>query len=523
MKSMKYIWMIASLSVLVSCSDFLEERSQDTYYVTSYTDLDELLIGDCYLPVRAASKLSDTSDPGYFIHYLADEIEEQHGNIWSWDSDNKETIFGYYTWQQRVGETHNYNGYLRENATWTEIYRLLNVANNIIDCAKEVPQETDELKLEVRRVNGEAHFLRAAYYFWLVNLYGKPYEKATANSDLGVPIKTSSQVNDVIYSRNTVQEVYNQVLSDLQQAESDLSVARKVPTIYRADITAVHLLMSRVYLYMQDWEMAKKYADKVLEAKAELVDLNSLKGSFLNKSSVENIFSMGGAEIPCSMCNYYQSFRVSHDLYNAYKDNDLRKSAYWWTYDDFVGYVKMEVSSTADADPSEEDYYERKFYRAAANKKAPVSDRFLFRVAEAYLNKAEAELYLGNDGIARKTLNDLCAKRYDKENPYTYDCSGEALAKAIREERRLELALEGHRWFDLRRYSVCEKYPESKQIVHDYTYYEDDTEMKERHRFVLEAFDKAYTLPIPQEVIQFNTGMPNNDRPVREHTVVSIN
>ena len=168
---MKYIWMIASLSVLVSCSDFLEERSQDTYYVTSYTDLDELLIGDCYLPVRAASKLSDTSDPGYFIHYLADEIEEQHGNIWSWDSDNKETIFGYYTWQQRVGETHNYNGYLRENATWTEIYRLLNVANNIIDCAKEVPQETDELKLEVRRVNGEAHFLRAAYYFWLVNLY----------------------------------------------------------------------------------------------------------------------------------------------------------------------------------------------------------------------------------------------------------------------------------------------------------------------------------------------------------------
>ena len=39
MKSMKYIWMIASLSVLVSCSDFLEERSQDTYYVTSYTDL----------------------------------------------------------------------------------------------------------------------------------------------------------------------------------------------------------------------------------------------------------------------------------------------------------------------------------------------------------------------------------------------------------------------------------------------------------------------------------------------------
>ena len=46
--------------------------------------------------------------------------------------------------------------------------------------------------------------------------------------------------------------------------------------------------------------------------------------------------------------------------------------------------------------------------------------------------------------------------------------------------------------------------------------------MKERHRFVLEEFDAAYTLPIPQEVIEFNTGMPNNERPVRNYTVVPI-
>ena len=522
MKLMKYIWMIASLSILSSCSDFLEERSQDTYYITSYTDLDELLIGDCYLPVKNSTDLASTTSPGYFIHYLADEIEEHTNGELAYTSTEEcnKAIFGYYTWQQRVGQTYNYNGYLSENSTWQEIYRLINVANNIIDCTQDVPQITEEEKLEVKRINGEAHFLRAAYYFWLVNLYGKPYTKATAGTDLGVPLKTSPEVNDVIFSRNTVQEVYDLVLSDLKQAEADLSAAKKLETIYRANITAVHLLMSRVYLYMQDWAMAKKYADKVLEARPELVDLHSLKGSFLTKSSVENIFSMGGAEISCSMCNYDPSFRVSHDLYDAYDDNDLRKATFWWKRRDFVGYVKLEIPPLYyDTEPDDKWYYEDMFYGPSKNIKSPVSDRFLFRTSEAYLNKAEAEAYLGNESDACDALNALYAKRYEQGNGYDY--SGETLIKAIRKERRLELALEGHRWFDLRRYSVCEKYPESKRIVHDYTYYE-DYEMVERHRFVLEEFDAAYTLPIPQEVIEFNVGMPNNERPVRKHTVVAI-
>lgn len=92
MKILRYIGMMAGLSVLLSCSDFLEERSQDTYYVTSYNDLDELLIGDCYLPIKRADGLAYTTDPGYFIHYLADEIEEQNGGLPSHDSDNKQAI-----------------------------------------------------------------------------------------------------------------------------------------------------------------------------------------------------------------------------------------------------------------------------------------------------------------------------------------------------------------------------------------------------------------------------------------------
>lgn len=73
MKALKYIGLGGLLVLLtIGCSDFLKEYSQDTYYVSSYEDLDELLAGDGYLPVNGCG-----SNMGYFIHFLADEIEEQ--------------------------------------------------------------------------------------------------------------------------------------------------------------------------------------------------------------------------------------------------------------------------------------------------------------------------------------------------------------------------------------------------------------------------------------------------------------
>ncbi len=528
MKLNKYLLTaICSSVMLVSCSDFLEEYSQDTYYVTSWEDLNELLIGDCYLPVKAAATLATTNDVGYFIHFLADEIEEQNGS-YSTDFDNKERIFGYYTWQQRPGDTDTHTGYLIENQTWTEIYRLINVANNIIESVGKVPQQTPSEITGVKKVRGEAHFLRAAYYFWLVNLYAKPYSPATSNSDLGIPIKTISKVNDIIYQRNTVQEVYDLILSDLQQAEQDLNQTESALSIYRADSTAVHFLASRVHLYMQNWELATRYADKVLAAHPDLIDMNSLDGAFLTKESPENIFSMGGAEICPSMCNNWESFRVSHDLYNTYEENDLRKTQWWWTYDDFVGYIKLPKYKMFNGydDPKQADYYWYNYQYPLGGRQSEVSDKFLFRSAEAYLIKAEAEAYQGNEKEAQAALNTLRRNRYKTNTAYEVTATGEALVKTIRNERRRELALEGQRWFDLRRYSICEKYPESKRIVHEYTYYSDSSypsKMVERHRFVLEENDPAYTLPIPHEVLEYNIGMPNNERPIREFTVTPIN
>ena len=535
MKDMKHLIYLSLIACLCGCSDFLEEYSQDTYYVSSYKDLDELLIGDCYLPVHGSASAASTTNIGYFLPFLADEMEEQN-NGYGEDYnahvlyDVKDKVFGCYTWQQRIGQTPSYSGYISENGTWTELYRLINVANNILGSVDNVSQTSEEDKLGALRVKGEAHFLRAAYYFWLANLYGKPYHAATATSDLAVPLKITEKVDDKIYQRNTVQEVYNQVLEDLREAERCLSQTEKPKSVYRADSTTVHLLESRVYLYMQNWEMAARYANKVLKARPTLTDMNTTTpaSGFLSKASKETIFSMGGNDIPCNMDYAYQGFRVAKELYEAYEDDDLRKSQWWWTRNDFIGYTKIAHGSRNEEQTiieSQDDYYYLGYNDGYINNLAEVSDKFLFRTAEAYLNKAEAEAYSGNEGKARSALNTLRQKRYAAGSDYEITATGEALVKAIREERRKELALEGHRWFDLRRYMVCEKYPESKRITHNYTYYTgrlDVTKVTTRV-FVLEANDPAYTLPIPQEVIDFNTGMVNNERPWRNYTEINPN
>lgn len=65
-------------------------------------------------------------------------------------------------------------------------------------------------------------FLRGCYYFLLANFYGKPYVASTAESDPAVPIKTSNYVEDKYYSRNSVAEVYKQIVTDLLDAEKFL-------------------------------------------------------------------------------------------------------------------------------------------------------------------------------------------------------------------------------------------------------------------------------------------------------------
>lgn len=525
MKRLQHIFIYPSaffLCLMSAACNFLEEYSQDTDYVRTWKDLDELLIGGCYLPVEESAYLAYTTNVCSWIHLLGDEVQESQSGYTTLyaEGDNRANAFGYFTWQQRVGINETETDFFAENTSWTKIYYCINVANNIISSVENVPCNSDTERQGVHKVKGEAHFLRAFYYFWLANLYGKPYDPKTATTDLCVPLKVSDVVEDRKFSRQTVAEVYTQVLSDLDIAERELGLytTPKV-SIYRADSTACHLLQSRVYLYMQQWEKAALYAGKVMKEHAMLANLNTASGKFSVKDNPENLFSMGGSDVH-NLFNYVcQSFSVSKELYDSYTSSDLRKSQWYWRKGDFIGPVRTTTNPTYFSyDVSESDYYTRAY--AEKRRLEEVSGQFLLRSAEAYLNYAEAEAYLGHDVEAQNALNTLRANRLSGTS--TVVSTGNELISAIRRERRLELALEGHRWFDLRRYTVCAVQPESHAITHEWTFYSEhsSTNVVKRNRYKLEAYDDAYTLPIPQEVIDFNTGMPNNIRPWRDYITV---
>jgi hypothetical protein len=517
-----------------SCGDFLKEYSQDTDYVRSWRDLNELLIGSAYQPKITACTVAETSDNQYFIHFLADELDEYNGTSYNdaeCEFDSKQKVFGYFTWQARSGQNETYTGYNTENDSWTEYYKLINVCNNVIEGAKELNEKETANHLGKIKVDGEARFLRAYYYFMLTNFYGNAYAPATAATDLAVPIKTTQEVEDKKFGRNTVQECYDFILSDLLIAEKELEEYGSQLSKYRADATAVRLLLSRVYLYMQNWEKAAEYAQKVIDVHPALANISKMNNTegIISETSPELIFSMGTNSAMEYTINLAKAFSITDKMYNLYSDNDLRKTKYMWTYNNFHGYKKYAANEEAIKNSKvKEDtitYYYHAYYLGMQKQTNDVSDKNYFRSSEAYLNLAEALAYMGKDNEARKAINHLRQYRFAADSNYEITTSGNELISDIRDERQRELLLEGHRWFDLRRYAVNTVYPQKTEITHHYYYYESrmSTVKTALHTFVLKADDWGWTLPIPQSVIDFNQPlMEQNKRGERTHSTTNL-
>lgn len=514
---MKKNILIIFLAVLFTgCSDYLKDYSQDTAYVRKYEDLDELLLGDCYLPkVRLVPLgLDDSSWFFPYIHIMGDETQENITTITKssslWPATDK--FYGYYTWQQQVGIDQNGTTLRAEDYDWKRIYYRINIANMVMSSIDDQTAETDADKLEKNRIKGEAYFLRGAFYFTLANLYGKPYNPETAATDLAVPIKTTEYIEDKVYSRNTVEEVFQQVISDLKEAETLLEGTKR-KSYYHADQNAVQVLLSRVYLYMQDYDNCISYAEKVLGKKSDLQDLNSMTEKyFLNTDLNEIIFDMGNGGLRYSINDQHQGFGISDYLYGLYTDPADLRLTYYIKYNEdskYPEYVKGGSDVSTD------------FSRSS------LSANYLFRTSELYLNAAEAYALKGDATNAQKYLNTLRKNRITASAYKDITLSGNELIDYIRDERARELCMEGHRWFDLRRYSVNKVRPFTKTIRHSYTTWEwswmiSGNAPTRTIWFELEPSDEAYTLPIPREVINFNIGMKNNSRPAR-NVVETVN
>ena len=544
----KIVYFVMSFFMCVSCSDFLEERSQDLAYVTSLADLDELLVGSCYQDLGTGNAVDEfstvlqTQDYGYYLHAMDDDTEAYVASYA--ESSPFWHVVEFHEWQQ---DPFYAQGQEIEDLAWKTYYAHIAVLNTILEEVENFQEEED-----YERVKGETQFLRAYYYFMLVNIYGKPYNKETADTDLGVPLKTTDYVEDVKYGRATVAEIYELVVNDLENAVDNLT-GKEVKSVRRASVYAAHALLSRVYLYMGEWELAEKHCDAVLQdgafaledynglphawcglqstyeqllsmgydedfamqylqmATGLTIDLRETAAGVVRVSSSETIFaqglnrlhsyvmvpniSMGG---PSGERGQSMTLRVSTELYASYEDGDLRKKLY--LPGDWTG--RFMLSSKY------QDFYDAS---SAGMSAEMTSDLGTFRLAEVYLNKAEALAMQDRDGEAAAVLKELRDKRFESGKSFDITETGEALVTRIRQERRWELCFEGHRWFDLRRYAVSPKYPWSREIKHPH--YEnggEDVGGVEAGYYLLGTYDvdaEAYVLPIPKYAMEYNDGV----------------
>lgn len=168
------------------------------------------------------------------------------------------------------------NGFLNDH--WGLLYKSIINCNNAIGRAKEGTSP------ELDHIIGENYFLRGWFYFLLCNFYGRQYSIAT-ESDLGVPMKLTADPLD-FPQRTPVKEMYKQIISDLLKAESLMSNSNISKSSLYANVWAVKGMLSRVYLFMHDYENAVKYASDVI-TNAPMKLLSTQEYSIMNELAPE--------------------------------------------------------------------------------------------------------------------------------------------------------------------------------------------------------------------------------------------
>ena len=491
----KYILTAILALTALSCGDFLEPKSQSEFVPKEANALNEMLLGEAYPKPSGSTSISAYLEIFNDDICCADTEGTLDDNSISFES-GYQALFG---WQPTMFITMEGLGMMPINI-WESTYEFILGANAALDYIDGVTGTAEEKAY----VKAQAYALRAFYYFLLVNTYGMPYNYD--KTSLGVPLKLTSALENKFLERNTVDEVYQQIFEDLDNAE-DLYLTLPREKQYQPDgktsLPMVQLLKSRVYLYTENWTEAQRYAQKVIdEWNFSLTDLRTLPAAstaqpyynFIKMDSPDCVWVYGSIADISYYLNLYVTlsdnstqkfFNASPDLLDAFTPGDLRKKHY----------IVTEYRNDAI-------YLPLGKYQIEANHEPGNSNSFgqAFRLAEAYLNAAEAAVMNDEEGLARTLIEELRQKRFNEENytPIDPTLTGDALLERIRLERRLELCFEGHRWFDLRRYgrpSFSRDWKKQGVVTKRYT---------------LQHNDLSYAMPLAPSILEKNPYLEQN-------------
>lgn len=318
--------------------------------------------------------------------------------------------------------------------------RLILTANNVIAFVPDVPDPAFSDALKAQYV-AEAKFLRAVTYFSLVNIFAQPY-RVNNGAELGVPIITEPFTGEVsLPSRNTVAEVHQQIINDLNEALPDLPASHTAANGGRGRATqgAVRALLSRVHLYRGEWQQAADLAQAVISD-----PLYSLAAdyTFFGQDVPEHVWTIKNSAIdPGSYATWFNGSDVS-------ARGDAPFSPYLLAASDANDRRVTDLSRIGVDAENRNSRFTTKFPDAVNNS----DDSPVIRTTEVYLNRAEALAEL--NGINAESLQIINTLRTRAGLPsYAAGDFADAAAfiNAILDERRKELAFEGHRRNDLLR------------------------------------------------------------------------
>lgn len=454
MRYIKFTALIMLLFSAIACKKFLDKKSSTGITVPStISDLQALSDNSTNMNLQRTPSFSEASTDNYFI-------------LPATFSNRTERMQAAYQWIP-------YDNYSFPN-DWAAPYVPVYNANYCLENIDNIPL-SPENQVEWNNVKGTALFFRSYNFLQLVWVFSKAYSEASADVDLGIALRTTSDFN-VPSSRASVKETYQKIISDAMQSLAYLPERSSHP--FRPSKAASYGLLARVYLSMSQFDSAGKYAGLCLGLKNDLINYNgdpdlirSITGTaspfaFFNKETIFYSESTANASQLVSPAFAL----IDTVLYNSYALNDLRRKAF---FTPMSGYQRF-----------------KGFYSIRTLLFTGIS------TAEMYLTRAECRAHEGNIQGAMDDLNTVMVKRCEPGFvPYSAS-NQEAAINLILSERRKELVMRGLRFIDIKRLNAAGSNIVLKRII-------DGREIR------LEPNDNRYALPLPIEIVNIS-GMPQN-------------
>jgi hypothetical protein len=429
---------ILFLAGITSCKkSFLDDGIANTKILTRQDYVKDLKTTNEYLS-GIYTKVGSDLFSGYHLVYpelIADNIKPVIGT----GAEGATPLGAHYEWNQRADDSSPTNVF-RDDLNFNDFsyyaYQIIRSCNFVLEKADQYRDQDPAL---ADAMKGQAYGIRALTHFMLVNVFAQAYNFTTDGSHAGVAYITSSNWTTAANRRNTLSEVYMNLVSDLKNATILLPVV--TTSTLTMNRNAAKALLARVYLFKGDWVFAKNLAREV--GTAVPIMTANYPGKLFTLSETEALFQLPPGIFPIDQystsfaASYFRSnlqFRATADIANLLSEdpNDIRKG--WVTaVSGNWQIVKFPVNIVTGGFDPDGAYYQS-----------------VIRSSELYLTAAEAYAQLNNVDSARFYL-DAIRKRANPAAIAT-TLTGNLLLEAIYKERRKELAFEGFRMYDLLRW-----------------------------------------------------------------------